>query len=188
MPDCLVWTTISCLQNPGPGAYAIRIDQEGKAPLQAAFGRRHTTTNRMQLFAVIAALTHIRRLHPGENLDITLRSSSRYVTDNLHKTWHKSQEGETNADLSELLDDAMDDHRIEAKWVKTGSAQELVELQQQAGVACGERALPADTGYERGEGSPGQIQTGEAVGQRSPDGRQISHAPTSAYKPLTTHR
>ena len=154
---------------PRARAYAIRIDQEGKAPLRAAFGRRHTTTtNRMQLFAVIAALTHIRRLHPGENLEITLRSSSRYVTDNIHKAWHKARECETNADLQEKLDEAMGDHRIEAKWVKTGSAQELVELQQQAGVACGERTLPADTGYERGEGSPGQIQTGEAMGQRFP--------------------
>ena len=153
MPNLVIWTTISCRQNPGPGAYAFRIDQEGKAPLRAAFGRRRTTSNRMELFAIIAALTHIRRLHPRENLDITLRSSSRYVTDNIHKTWHKSQEGgETNADLWKLLDDAMDDHQVDAERINDGSAPELVELQDMADSACSSPELKPDVGYESGTG------------------------------------
>ena len=151
MPGITVWATISCQSNPGPGAYAFRIEQADTPPVQAGFGRRRTTTNRMQLFGVIAALTQINRLHPGEDLDITVRSSSRYVTDNLHKAWHKAQEGETNADLWEKLDKVLGDHRVEGEWVKTGSTPQLTELQQLAAQACAQPDLPPDVGYEQQE-------------------------------------
>ena len=152
MPAITVWATVSCQSNPGPGAYAFRVERADAPTVQAAFGRRCTNTNRMQLFAVIAALTQINRLHPGEDLDITVRSSSRYVTDNLHNAWHKAQQGETNADLWEKLDEALGDHRVDGEWVKTGSTPQLAELQQQlAAQACSQPDLPPDVGYEQQE-------------------------------------
>ena len=51
MPEITVWTSISGPGDPGPGAHAFRIEQQGQKPAQAAFGRRRTTANRTQLFA-----------------------------------------------------------------------------------------------------------------------------------------
>ena len=152
MPPITVWTTIFCQENPGRGAYAFQVERRGLRPLRAAFGRRRTTTNRMQLMGVIAALTQLNRRHPGEQLDITLHSPSRYVTDGIHKAWHKGQkEGKPNADLWQRLEEQLGDHRVDAEWARTGSTPQLAKLQEMAQEACRQENLPPDTGYEKME-------------------------------------
>ena len=56
-----LWATVFCQQNPGTGAHAFRLEQQGAKPSPAAEGSRLTTTNRMQLFTVITGLTHLNR-------------------------------------------------------------------------------------------------------------------------------
>ena len=60
MPALTVWTAISCLQNPGAGTHAFLVQHGTEGPQRiAAFGRR-LTTNRQQLFAVIATLVKVQ--------------------------------------------------------------------------------------------------------------------------------
>jgi ribonuclease HI len=82
-----------------------------------------TTNNRMELSAVIAALSALR-----EPCEITLTSDSKYVVDAVTKGWAKSWQARgwvkpdkspaLNPDLWEKLLRLLDYHQVTFVWVK----------------------------------------------------------------------
>ena len=58
-----IWTDGSCLGNPGPGGWAF-VATDGKNIARRSGGEENTTNNRMELMAVIRAITAAHR-HSG---------------------------------------------------------------------------------------------------------------------------
>ena len=81
MKEVEVYTDGACRGNPGRGGYgAVLKYRDFRKELSGGF--RLTTNNRMEVFAVIAALEALR-----EPCILTIRSDSRYLIDTMEKGW-----------------------------------------------------------------------------------------------------
>jgi len=111
--------------NPGPGGYgAILMSGRHKKEISRAF--RMTTNNRMELLAVIDALSLIKKV----GADVTIFTDSRYVVDSIEKKWLNSWVAtgfrkKKNADLWQQYLDVAARHNIVLHWVKGHAGNEL---------------------------------------------------------------
>jgi|SRR4249919_1858832 len=111
----------ACLGNPGPGGWAALL-RYGAHEREVAGGETHTTNNRMELMAAIAALEALT-----EPCVVTLQTDSRYVQQGIaewvpgwvRRGW-KTAGGDPvkNRDLWERLVNAAARHQVEWRWVK----------------------------------------------------------------------
>jgi ribonuclease HI len=119
----VIYTDGACKGNPGPGGWGVLL-QAGSAQKELFGGERETTNNRMELQAVIEALTALKR-----PCDVTLYLDSQYVrkgiTEWIHswkaKGWRTaSKEPVKNAEQWQQLDALVSGagHRIDWRWVK----------------------------------------------------------------------
>ena len=74
-----IWTDGSCLGNPGPGGWAF-IATDGKNVAERSGGEKDTTNNRMELTAVIRALTAAKK-----HDELELHTDSQYVKNGMEK-------------------------------------------------------------------------------------------------------
>ena len=112
----------SCKGNPGPGGWGA-ILVYGAHEMELCGGEAQTTNNRMELLAVITALSKLK-----EPCEVTLTSDSKYVIDGLSKGWAvswrkkgwKKSDGKPalNPDLWEQLLTLTEKHTISYVWVK----------------------------------------------------------------------
>ena len=117
-----IYTDGSCKRNPGPGGWAA-ILMYGDVSKEISGGEAMTTNNRMELTAVLSALSALR-----EPCEVTLTSDSKYVLDALSKGWAKGWQARgwiksdkkpaLNPDLWERLLAECGRHQIEFIWVK----------------------------------------------------------------------
>ena len=117
-----VYTDGACRGNPGRGGWGAILVYRG-VEKELSGGEAMTTNNRMELSAVIAALSALR-----EPCEITLTSDSKYVVDAVTKGWAKSWQARgwvkpdkspaLNPDLWEKLLRLLDYHRVTFVWVK----------------------------------------------------------------------
>ena len=125
-----IWTDGSCLGNPGPGGWAF-IATNGKETAQRSGGVANTTNNRMELTAVIHALTAAR--HHDE---LELHTDSQYVKNGM-QTWlaqWKNNNWKTgankpvkNKELWQQLDAVAQDKKIHWVWVRGHAGNEMNE-------------------------------------------------------------
>lgn len=114
----IIYTDGSARGNPGPGGYgAILI--WGNTRKELSQGYRHTTNNRMELMAVIAALQSLKRT----GLDIVIYSDSSYVVNAIEKKWLDSWvrinfKDKKNVDLWKQYLQLARQHRIRFVWVR----------------------------------------------------------------------
>lgn len=117
----MIYTDGACRGNPGPGGWAA-ILRSGKSEKIIYGGEPHTTNNRMELTAVIEALSILK-----EPCDVTVTTDSQYVANGItkwiqgwrRKGWRTSQnEPVKNLDLWQALDTLANGHKIEWCWVK----------------------------------------------------------------------
>jgi ribonuclease HI len=80
MNETIVYTDGSCLRNPGPGGWGCRIIYPDETVQELGAAEPNTTNNRMEMQAVIAALTHL-----GTPDKLRVYTDSRYVLDGLTK-------------------------------------------------------------------------------------------------------
>jgi ribonuclease HI len=116
-----VYTDGSCLGNPGPGGYCALIVAPSGTCTKITGEAAHTTNNRMELMATIAAL---EELEPGTTL--VLQSDSEYLVNGMNKyieDW-RDRDWKTaakkpllNADLWQRLYELDRRHRVEWVWV-----------------------------------------------------------------------
>lgn len=131
-----VYSDGSCIGNPGPGAAAWRILQEGNVVAEGAQADPSTTNNRMELLAAILALEDILRLH-GEGVvgadSIEMRLDSQYTLgcmfDWLPGWKAKGFAKVKNVDLVQRLDDVAQRVKVAGftllkHWVK-GHAEDI---------------------------------------------------------------
>lgn len=115
----------ACLGNPGPGgwAYLLRVRRAGGASEKEEAGSEpETTNNRMELRAAIQGLAALTK--PCE---VSLFSDSQYVVKGI-KTWldgwkragwrKADKQPVMNDDLWRELDKLIQQHRVEATWVR----------------------------------------------------------------------
>ena len=117
-----VYTDGACRGNPGKGGWGAVLVYKG-IEKELSGGERLTTNNRMELSAVIAALSALR-----EPCEITLTSDSKYVVDAVTKGWAKSWKAKgwkkadkspaLNSDLWDKLLTLLEYHTVTFVWVK----------------------------------------------------------------------
>ncbi|RZI43288.1 ribonuclease HI [Herbaspirillum sp. HC18] len=116
-----IFTDGACKGNPGPGGWgALLISGGHKKELYG--GEPGTTNNRMELRAVIEALSALKR-----PCDVVVHTDSQYVQKGISEWIHgwkargwktAAKEPVKNADLWQALDAAQARHQIEWRWVK----------------------------------------------------------------------
>lgn len=117
-----IFTDGACSGNPGPGGWGavLRFGQREK---ELCGGEKESTNNRMELTAVIEALSALK-----EPCKVKLTTDSKYVCDAITKGWvyswkqngWKKADKKTalNIDLWEKLLPLLDTHEVEFCWVK----------------------------------------------------------------------
>lgn len=122
MKTVTIYTDGACSSNPGPGGWgAILMYGEHKKELSG--GEAKTTNNRMELTAVIEALSQLK-----EPCIVDLWSDSKYVIDALEKGWARTWKKRSwiksdkkpalNPDLWDRLLTLCDLHTLRCHWVK----------------------------------------------------------------------
>ena len=117
-----IYTDGACRGNPGKGGWGA-ILVYGEREKELCGGERETTNTRMELSAVIAALSALR-----EPCEITLTSDSKYVVDAVTKGWVESwrkngwrkadKSPALNVDLWEQLLPLLARHSVRFVWVR----------------------------------------------------------------------
>ncbi|MCL2693610.1 MAG: ribonuclease HI [Oscillospiraceae bacterium] len=117
-----IFTDGACSGNPGPGGWGaiLRFKERGK---EISGYAPDTTNNRMELTAVIEALSLLK--FPCE---VVLQTDSRYVADGMEKGWAEGwrrnnwlksdKKPALNADLWEKLLDLCEVHNVKFIWLK----------------------------------------------------------------------
>ena len=125
-----IWTDGSCLGNPGPGGWAF-VATNGQNTAERSGGERDTTNNRMELMAVIRALTAAHR-----HSEIELHTDSQYVKNGMQswlKNWKKNNwhtannKPVKNQDLWMQLDALSGAIKIHWHWVRGHNGDEMNE-------------------------------------------------------------
>ncbi len=122
MKTVTIYTDGACSGNPGPGGWGA-ILMYGKFKREMSGGEKSTTNNRMELTAVIEALSALK-----EPCRVELWSDSKYVIDALEKGWAKGwrargwvkadKKPALNSDLWETLLNLCETHQVVLHWVK----------------------------------------------------------------------
>ncbi len=117
-----IYTDGACRGNPGRGGWGAILVYGGKEK-EMSGGEPMTTNNRMELSAVIAALSALK-----EPCEVTLTTDSQYVVNAIEKgwldnwqknNWRKSDRGEVlNVDLWVKLVELISLHKVDFVWVK----------------------------------------------------------------------
>ena len=117
-----IFTDGACSGNPGAGGWGA-ILRYNDVEKELSGGEADTTNNRMELTAVISALSALK-----EPCNITLYTDSRYVMDGIEKwiaTWKQNgwrtankKSPVKNIELWQKLDELMRTHEVEFHWVK----------------------------------------------------------------------
>ena len=146
-----IYTDGAARGNPGRGGYgAILI--WGNVKKELSQGYLHTTNNRMELMAVIAALEALKKT----DLQIDIYSDSKYVVQAVMEGWLKNwirtdfKGGKKNKDLWLRYHEISKNHQIRFHWVK-GHASNIMNnrCDELATEAADSGNLIEDHGYEK---------------------------------------
>lgn len=122
MKEVTVYTDGACSGNPGPGGWGAILDYKGKRK-ELSGGEAQTTNNRMELTAVIEALSALK-----EPCTVTVITDSRYVSDGITLSWaagwkknnwrRKDRKPALNPDLWDTLLNLCEKHKVVFSWIK----------------------------------------------------------------------
>ncbi len=122
MKQVHIYTDGACRGNPGVGGWGAVLVY-GDIEKELSGGEVSTTNNRMELTAVISALSALR-----EPCEVTLTTDSRYVVDGITKGWAVSWRARgwkkadkspaLNPDLWESLLLLLEKHKVSFVWVR----------------------------------------------------------------------
>ena len=117
-----IYTDGACRNNPGRGGWGAILVYRGKEK-ELSGGEELTTNNRMELSAVIAALSALT-----ESCEVTLTTDSQYVVNAIEKGWLESWKEKgwrkadkspvQNVDLWEKLIFLLGTHSVSFVWVR----------------------------------------------------------------------
>lgn len=122
MKKVSIYTDGACSGNPGCGGWGAVLVY-GKAEKELCGSEKSTTNNRMELTAVIKALSALK-----EPCEVEITTDSKYVCDAVNKGWLYSwkkngwkkadKKPALNVDLWEQLLSLLEKHKVSFIWVK----------------------------------------------------------------------
>ena len=134
-----IYTDGACSGNPGPGGWGAILMYKGTEK-ELSGGEKQTTNNRMELTAVISALSALK-----ESCVVELYSDSKYVIDALEKGWalgwrkkgwiKSDKKPALNPDLWAELLELTAKHEMHYHWVKGHADNEYNERCDRMAVA-----------------------------------------------------
>jgi ribonuclease HI len=139
MHEVEIWTDGACSGNPGPGGWGAVL-RAGEHEKELSGGENPTTNNRMELMGAIAALEALKKPSTVE-----LHTDSKYVHDGISKWIHgwkrngwktADKKPVKNMDLWQRLDQAVQRHDVQWRWVKGHAGHELNERADRLAVAA----------------------------------------------------
>ncbi len=148
MSQLIIYTDGAARGNPGNGGYGAVLHW-GTTIKEISQGYRHTTNNRMELMAVVAALKLLTR----HNLNIVIYTDSAYIVNSVEKKWvfgwvKKGFAGKKNADLWQMFLNEYKKHTIKFVWVKGHADNKWNNRCDELATAAADgRNLLEDTGY-----------------------------------------
>ena len=117
-----IFTDGACSGNPGPGGWGAILRYQG-IEKEISGSDSNTTNNRMELTAIIEALSCLK-----EPCDVTLTTDSKYASDGIIKGWAASwkrngwkksdKKPALNSDLWEKILELLEIHKVKIVWVK----------------------------------------------------------------------
>ena len=130
MKKVCIYTDGACSGNPGPGGWAAILSCMGREK-ELSGGERETTNNRMELRAVIEALSALK-----EPCEVELWTDSQYIARAINEGWlagwkrrgWRRKEGELkNPELWQHLDALLGEHKVTVNWLRGHDGQEQNE-------------------------------------------------------------
>jgi len=127
MDHIQIYTDGACKGNPGPGGWGALL-VAGSKEKELFGGEENTTNNRMELMAVIQALSALKR-----PCHVVIHTDSKYVLHGITewlagwkaRGWKTASRAPVkNVDLWQALDAAAARHQIEWRWVKGHSGHD----------------------------------------------------------------
>ncbi len=120
MKELTIYADGACSGNPGPGGWAAVLIYNGHEK-ELSGGERATTNNRMELTAVIQALSCLK-----EPCIVSVYTDSQYITRAMNEGWLKKWKadgftkkgGLKNAEMWRQLDALLQIHKVTFHWVK----------------------------------------------------------------------
>jgi ribonuclease HI len=150
MKEIILYTDGAARGNPGPGGYGVVL-MYGNHRKELSKGFKHTTNNRMELWALIAGLEAITK----KDIPVKIYSDSQYVVNAINKgwlnTWIKTnfKGGKKNADLWKKFHVLAKHHSISIIWVKGHADNPYNNRCDELATAAADAAnLEVDHGYE----------------------------------------
>lgn len=138
----VVYTDGACSGNPGPGGWAWAVAPDGIPA--AAGGELRTTNQRMEIQAVLEAVTTISVQSPGAPIHVV--SDSTYVVNCFRDRWWVRWEGNgwrnsqrkpvANVDLWQPLIELIKTNQVTFGWVKGHSGDRLNDVVDELAVAA----------------------------------------------------
>lgn len=117
-----IYTDGACSGNPGAGGWGA-ILRYGAHEKELSGGEAQTTNNRMELTAVIQALSLLK-----EPCQVVVHSDSKYIIDAIQQGWaikwkangwmRNKKEKALNPDLWQQLLQLLEIHQVEFHWIK----------------------------------------------------------------------
>ena len=141
-----IYTDGACIGNPGPGGWAAVLIYHGHEK-EIFGGDIGTTNNRMELSAVIEALSALK-----EPCEVNLYSDSKYVCNSLNLGWAKSWKANgwqrttgpaLNPDLWDKLLSLCEIHKVNPIWVKGHSGNKYNERCDELATTAAKNVLKA---------------------------------------------
>ena len=139
MRTVTIYTDGACSGNPGPGGWGAILEWNG-VEKELSGGEAQTTNNRMELTAVISALSALK-----EPCHVELYTDSKYVADAVMKRWvyawkakgwvKSDKKPALNPDLWEMLLGLVSQHEMHYHWVKGHAENEKNNRCDQMAVA-----------------------------------------------------
>ncbi|WP_373187670.1 ribonuclease HI [Halopseudomonas sp.] len=126
-----IFTDGACKGNPGPGGWGVLL-RLGEHEKSLHGGELMTTNNRMELMAAIMGLRALKK-----TAQVILTTDSEYVMKGICEwmpNWKKrgwktaSKQPVKNADLWQLLDELVNQHQVEWRWVRGHSGHRENEI------------------------------------------------------------
>lgn len=148
-----IYTDGAAQGNPGPGGYGVILKFNDHIK-ELSQGFRLTTNNRMELMAVIAGLSAIRKT----GIPVTIYSDSEYVVNAVEKGWvwgweKKGFKNKANVDLWRQYIELHDQFNPKFIWIRGHAGHAENERCDYLAVkAASGFDLLVDTGYEKQKG------------------------------------